>query len=244
MIVYTESDAALGQRIQEDLAYYDGELPLIVVLSEAGKADPIVQQAIIDALDAHQHIIPVLASPGVRLPKLIDNLQPLDFSERYSTGALLKQVEATASAPAPLTALTPRKRKANQRVALIMVAVVGVIFVATLILVGGGTIRAPDNEFASVETQIYLTRNYFIDSALPLSTEDATGFAATVEEVPTRARVQLIATATAIAAGVDGTFVPRSTQEATNFPATLRAVSTVVQDRLAGSATAAAANSN
>lgn len=251
-LAFIPADSALSSRIRGDLegarfqvvdAVQPGrESLLVLVLSPQAVNDPSIQQAMITALDHHQHIIPVLAAP-VALPPLINNLQPLNFSQEYHAQALLERIGRLSApdAPPPLTVLTPSRQAANRRAALFFLGIVALIFISGLVLIGTGFIRAPEDEFAGIETQIYLTQRYFIDRGLPRSTEQAAEFAETIEHIPTRARVQLIQTATAVAAGVDGTFVPRSTEQATHFAATLKAVSTIVQMRLADSATQAAA---
>ncbi|GAB4515741.1 MAG: hypothetical protein OHK0046_19630 [Anaerolineae bacterium] len=248
-IINAPADSALALRMRGDLEANGVQVSstlqerdvLVAVLSQAALADANVQQVMMQALENYQHVLPVLAE-DVKIPRIIGNLETLDFSQRYSADDLLARVAYLASpnAPAPLTVLTPGKRAANRQAGLIVGGLALITFILALIGVGSGAIQAPEDEFASVETQIFLTRNYYIDEALPRSTEDAANFAATLEEVPGSAVPFLIQTATGIAAGVEGTFVPQNTLEATNFRATLRVVSTVVRERVEGRATDAA----
>lgn len=243
-----EPDAALAQRIRADLLAASHQVQeagnpalTVVVLSPKALEDLLLQKAVVAALEQHQHLIPVLAAP-TPMPHLINHLQPLDFSQGYESRALLSQVDRFTGPDAPpvMTVLTPSRRAANRRIGLAMGGIAVLIFVIGLWGIGSGLVRAPENEFASVETQVILTRAYYIDNALPRSTADAQNFEATITANPTRSRVQLIATATAIAGGVEGTFIPRSTADATAFPQTLEAVSTIIQDRLALTVTAVA----
>lgn len=248
---FVDHDAALAQRLRADLiaaGHAVAETPsdqahaiLVVILSPRALEDLPFQQAVVEALERHQHILPVLAAP-TPLPQLINHLQALDFSKAVQPERLLAQVERLSAPDAPrvMTVLTPGRRAANRRVGLLLGIMMLGIFAVSIWGVASGIVRAPENEFASVETQVILTRAYYIDNALPRSSEDALNFAATITANPTRSRVQLIATATAIAGGVDGTFIPRSTSEATAFPLTLEAVSTLIQERLIATVTAAA----
>lgn len=248
-VINSPEDAALAERIRADLRAADIPLHdnspagrdalLIAVLSAVDDAH--TQAAIIAALENQQHILPVMASAPARLPRLIDHLQPLDFSQSYDAGMLLARVRdlTRPDAPPPLAVLTPARQAANRRAGYLIAGIAALMFVIALLLIALADLEAPAEEYNAIETQIILTRNYFIDNDLPRTTEQAASFPATLDAAPTRSRDLLIATATAIAGGVDGTFIPRSTEEAANFPATLRSVSTVIQDRLAATVTAA-----
>ena len=238
---YAPEDEAIGAQIRNHLEAAGKSLSdngiLVVVLS----SDQGVQEAIIDALDNQQHIIPIMVDTMV-LPDLIGHLQPIEYHQPDSMDQLLQRIEALSApdAPQPLTTLTPSRRSANKQTAIGLIGLVLLMFAVGLWLVGSGIAIAPEDEFAGVETQIFLTRNYFIDGALPRTTEEATNFEATIAHMPTRGRVQLIETATAIADGVEGTYIPQGTAEAAEYEATLKGVSTVVYDRLLGTVTQAA----
>ncbi len=220
----------------------DGRKSLtILVLSNEAIDDQRFEMAMFTALDNHQHIIPILAQ-DVETPRLIDHLQPLDFRAGYDEKHLLSAINiwSAPNAPPPATVLTPAQKQSNRRFGVGVVAITIVVFVVSVYAIAVLGLRAPDEEFASVETQIILTRNYYIDGALPRSTEDALNFEATFEQNPTRSQLQLGLTTTAIAEGVIGTFVPQSTAQATQFVETLERVSTIVQEPLAATATAVA----
>ncbi len=242
-LVYSEHNSTLAARIKSDLVQAGCEVSdtvqhgpdhlALVILSPAALIESSFITRMESALDEHQQIIPIKAEP-VNLPRIINNLEPLDFSVGYDFDVLQAQIQALLlpDAPRPLTTLTQARRQANRRAALPLLVMVTIMFVVAVIGVMAGITVPPADEFAGIETQIYLTRNYYIDGALPLNTEQAAEFESTIPHVPTRALVQLLATATAISAGVDASFVPQNTEQAAGFPATLKAVSTVVQDRL------------
>ena len=139
-----------------------------------------------------------------------------------------------------MTPLTPSVRKANRRAAAVVGGVVLLAFTASIILIAVFDYGPPQGEFAGVETKVILTRNYFVDEALPRSTEDAAHFQATYDAAQPSLQPILAATATAIHNDVSASLIPRSTEEAAEFPATLQAVSTIIREGLEAAATAAA----
>jgi hypothetical protein len=248
-LAYNDADGALAERIQADLTGAGYTLTdtvqtdtqdtlTIVILSQTSAADGMVQAKIVQALDAKQHVLPVKAGP-VPLPRLLENLQPLDFATGYRAKALLNRVDALTGpdAPAPVVTHTPGIQRQNRRTAVIVGLAAGLMFVLAIIGVIAGPFQPPTDEFAGVETQIYLTRNFFIDEALPKSTEDALAFQPTVEAARETVQPFLILTATGIAEFGEATFYPRSTDEAVDFDLTLERVSTVVQGRMAATVT-------
>lgn len=246
-VIVPEEHQALGERMINDLqdagyttATTVGDQPgdmLVVALAPQGLW--AVEPALIQALDRHQHVIVVLAQP-IDLPRLIDNLRPLDFSGGYDPAPLIAEVERLSApdAPPPMTVLTPSKREANRRAGLVLVIPIMMMFFAAIVGIALGITVAPEDEFASVETQIFLTRNYFIDGLLPQSTEQAANFQVTAEEYFNET-VQpfLVLTATGIAGNSESTHYPRSTEEAAEFEATAARVSTLVQDRMRATVT-------
>jgi len=253
-LLHRLGDDKLAARIRADLeahgltvvdAVQPGHEPLtIVILSEQSAQDAALQQQMIAALDNNQHIVPVLTQ-SISLPRLIDNLQPLDFSGGYDREALLARVDQLTApdAPRPMVALTPRIQRENQRFAFIIVGVVVVMFILALIGVALGVFQAPADEFAGVETQIVLTRNYYIDQYIPRNTEEAENFPATLQDVIGGSTVQpyLILTATGIVQYGERTQYPRSTEQATAFALTVTRASTHVQERMRATVTALAA---
>jgi hypothetical protein len=245
-LLFVPSDEKLAAQIRADLDTqgYNVHSDIqpngltIAVLSSQAIADSDIRQSILKAIESHQHIVPVLANP-VQVPRLIENLPVLDFSTGYDGDALnarLHQLTAP-DAPAPLMVLTPNRQKSNRKLAVSIFAVIFLMFVLAILGVISGALVPPADEFAGVETQIFLTRNYFIDESLPRNTEEALSFELTVEQARETVQPFLILTATGIAGNAESTFYPRSTEEATNFPATLERVSTLVQERMAATVT-------
>lgn len=220
----------------------------LFVLSPQSANDRDTQSSVIAALDNYQHVLPVTVSK-VDLPRMIDNLEPLDFSGGYDRDALLERVAYLTGpdAPRPLVTLTPSVRGANQRALIVMGGVVLVAFFAAVFGVIVGAFVPPADEFAGIETQIYLTRNHFIDGWLPQSTDDALAFEATIESVEESIEGTVVpylrATATGISIFSESTHYPRSTEDAVDFPLTVTRVSTLVQERLAATVTELAATS-
>ena len=254
-VINTEQDANLAGRVRDslekanyavsDLVQAGRESLTILIFSDVTLQSQAIQDGLITALENRQHIIPITTG-RTTLPHLIDHLQPLDFSNAYNENALLQRVGflTPKDAPPPMTVLTPAQRAANRRIFYYMSIPVLIVFVASLYLIGiDKRVQPPAEEFASVDTQVFLTRIYYIERSLPQSTQDALNFEATIEDMPTRAQVQLIQTATANAGGVEGTYIPRSTEDAVDFAVTLQYVSTVVQDGLAETVTSVALTS-
>lgn len=225
-VAYAPADAALGAQIERDLAQAGWQLSetiqrgservsdslLVVLISPQSKTE--VEPKIIEALDQHIHILPVLLG-SVTLPKLINNLLPLDFSEgRYSFEALQAAITALTSpdAPRPMMALTPAKRRANQQAGLILAIPVLVMFAAGIYLVGVLGVQFPQADFDIQETARVEQRNTLIgptlDAVLPKTTSDALAFETTVQALPTRLRDFAGATATSY---ILGTATPEPT---------------------------------
>jgi hypothetical protein len=208
-VVNAAEDQELASRLRHDLqaaGYTIGETVqagaghiLVVVLSPEGSA--IVTQAIIEALDNNQHIIPVLARPGP-IPKLIDHLTVVDFSQQYDPEAV-RNYAAALSAPGagrPMTVITPKVRRANRRIGLWLAGLSVIWFIIALILVGVFHIQAPAEEFNNMYTMDAVTIQAAVGRNLPRTTQDALNFPMTLQAAPTAQRPLLIATATAMVA--------------------------------------------
>lgn len=204
-ITHASADADLAARLSADLSKWEhtrsnGETALlIVVLSPESSADAEVQNMIIHALDSGQHIIPVLAK-AAPLPKLIDHLSPIDFTATYDVQAVIARIQehtAPGAAP-PLKVRTPKVKAANQRYGYWLTILALIWFTLAVVMVGIGGLRAPVEEYNTIETQVAATIAIIIRENLPRSTEDALNFPATVQAAPTAQRPALIATATAL----------------------------------------------
>lgn len=197
-LIYHAADAALANRLQNDLGRdSDNNDQLILILSPQAAADSGVQNAIIEALDQNKLIVPVLAQV-TPLPKLIENLETVDFTGGYKLEKLKERLSAAPSR-VHLKVRTPAVQVSNLRAAYVIAAIVMVMFLGGIYLVGVLGIQAPAREYNTVETEIVQTRNFYVDSVLPRSTEDALNFQATVDAARPTLRPVLIATATAIA---------------------------------------------
>jgi hypothetical protein len=218
-ITYAPEDVALATRLKTDLekAGYtisDSltagiENVLIAVLSNNSWANTAVQENIYRALDNSQHIIPVM-SGTTALPKLIDHLAPVDFTDGYPFDTLKAEVTRLSSPDAahPMRALTPNVRRANRRIGYWLVAMTFFWFIVALILVGYYKIQAPTEEYNSIATFAQATINVYVGRNLPRTTEDAINFPLTIQAAPTAQRPLLIATGTRLAGGKNATETP------------------------------------
>lgn len=197
-IIYHAADAALANRLQKDLSKeLNGDNNLIVILSPQASTDSAIQNALFQANDQNKRIVPVLARETA-LPSLIEHLEPVDFTKDYNLDTLIERLTAPADA-LHLKVRTPAVNTSNRRAAYVIAAVVFVMFLGGLYLVGVMGIQAPAEEFNNVETEIIQTRDYYVDSVLPRTTEEALNFQATVDAARPTLRPILIATATAVA---------------------------------------------
>ncbi len=197
-IINHRADAALATRIQNDLPRdLNSANHLIVILSPQAIEDSAVQNAIIEALDQNKLIVPVLAQT-TPLPSLIENLEAVDFRGGYNLETLVQRL-STSDKNLHLKVHTPAVKNSNRRAAYVIAAIVLVMFVGGLYMVGVLGVQMPAEEYDTVETEIVQTRNFYVDSVLPRSTEDALNFQATVDAARPTLRPVLIATATAIA---------------------------------------------
>lgn len=199
-ITFAPADSALAQQIQADASRLPGVRDtLIAVISPHAANDPGVQQAIIDALDADRAIVPVM-SGAVVLPRLIEHLQVVDFTQGYDFDTLAERVRAAQTVEAlHMKVRTPSVKASNRRAAYVVAAAAIFMFLAGLYGVGVLGIQRPEDEYAAVETEVILTRDGYINNALPRSTEDAANFEATVRAAAPTLRPILAATATALA---------------------------------------------
>lgn len=198
-IIYHPADEALARRIEADLQR-EGEAgaadSVVVVVSAQANADPAVTRDIGAALDANRRVVPVLTQ-DVPLPKLIEHLTAVDFREGYNLEALGERLQSPDALH--LRQLTPKVVASNRRAGVVVALVALVMFAVGLYLVGVLGVQAPTEEYDQVETEIILTRDYFVEQALPRSTEDAANFQATVDAARPTLRPVLVATATAVA---------------------------------------------
>jgi hypothetical protein len=214
-IAFAPADSALANRLGADLRK-DGPVSLLgqpnddyavllLMLSQAGLNDAAVTEAMYDALDRGRHLIPILAGP-VPVPRLIGHLTPADFTNgAYPIDDVRSAIAYLTGpeAPLPMRVLTPRTRKKNRNIGLIVFTAAFIMFAIGLIAVGVFHLQAPADEFNTIETQVVLTRDFIIQPTLevyglllPRSTADAQVFDATLERIPTIHRPFMAATAT------------------------------------------------
>ncbi len=215
-IAYAAADEAAARQIVAGLQATDAytvadavqpghtDTLLIRVQSPAANEDARVEAMTIEALEQGQHIVALLLRDS-NLPRVIDNLVPLDFREKQNIKALREQVDylLSADAPRPLVALTPAVRKRNRRAGAVVVALILTSFIASLWGINAGLIGFPEEEYEAVETQRVEQRNTIIaptlEAVLPGGAQEAEAFPATVEALPTRLQPYAVGTATAVA---------------------------------------------
>lgn len=221
-IAFVERDRPLAERMARDLqtAGYevaldglvsagDREDVLIPIYSPVSSADAALERAVDAALDAGQHIVPVLTG-GAVLPALLDHLNEANFNDGYTFEALEVRVKAALAPDArlPLRVRTPAVKRANRRTGIIVAALALIMFAAGLYAVGVMGIQAPIKEFNTIETMVALTRDVLVAPELeiyarflPRSTEEAANYAPTLRAVPTVYRPLMALTATAYSLG-------------------------------------------
>ncbi len=214
-VLYSSSDQVVGQRLVEDFrkAGYEVSLEpplhgdvLVMVLSQAAMDDAALQAALIKALDLSLHIVPVMSQP-IQLPKLIDHLDVVNFSDSYDFAVLRKQVDLELSPAAPLAmrVRTPSVKRSNRSTGVVVAAAALIMFIVGLIAVGIYHIQAPIQEFNTVDTEVAMTRDIMVKPQMqiygqffPQSTLDAENYLPTLLAVPTVYRPLIAMTATAI----------------------------------------------
>jgi hypothetical protein len=216
----------------------------IIIISEQAAKENLLVQAVRDTISRNQQILFILKE-AIQLPRHIEHLPVLDFSYQFNNKALLDQVNTLTAPDAPKpdylasVNLIQSNTKLGIGVALIVLLMFGLAILGVLT---GALVPEPD-EFAGPETQVYLTRNYFIDEAIALDDPDLS-FDQKIQQARPTIQPYLILTATGIASFSESTHYPRTTGEAINFPATLERLSTHVQDRAAATVTALSHNIN
>jgi hypothetical protein len=203
-ITFAPGDAPLAERLQHDLKDA-GDKVLIAVLSPEAVSNPGVQKAIEGALDASQHIVIVMAT-STPLPKLIDHVDVVDFTQGYKIDELRERLAYLSgpNAPKPIRVLTQSTRRANRRVAYWLGAAAIVWFVIGIVFVMSGG-KMPKSEYDAVDTSAAEQVEMIIGRNVPRSTAEAEGFPLTLQAAPTRQIPFLIGTVTAQAAG---TYLP------------------------------------
>ena len=201
-ITYSKEQAALAERIRDDLALaVEASPPLLIVLvSAASNADPVVQDELSSAKAAGERILPILAEKVAQPPDL-HTLPALDFSRGYSRRRLLEHVARITTPRAEL-------RRANRRAFAIFALLAALMFGLAIATMVSGIVAFPVaeyNEEATFQAQWIdgLIRET-LEAVQPRTTQDAANFAATHEAAPTRLFYYIRETATALAAEQEG----------------------------------------
>jgi hypothetical protein len=203
-ITFAPGDAPLAERLQYDLKDAEDNI-LIAVLSPEAVSNGDVQKAIERSLDAGQHIVVVLAK-SAPLPKLIDHVSVVDFTQAYKLDGLKDTLAHLSgpNAPRPMRVLTPTIRRANRRVAYWLLAAAIFWFIVGIVFVMSGG-KMPKSEYDAVDTSAAQQVEMIIGRNVPHSTAEAEHFPQTLQAAPTRQIPFLIGTVTAQAAG---TYMP------------------------------------
>ena len=201
-ITYSKEQAALAERIRDDLAgAREAQPPLLIVLvSAASTADPLVQAELARAQAAGERILPILAD-GTSLPPTFGAQPALDFSRAYNRKRLLARTARAKTSQAAL-------RRANRRALALIALMAALVFGLAIATMSSGLIAFPVaeyNEEATFQAEWIdgLIRET-LEAVQPRTTEDAQNFAATHEAAPTRLFYYIRETATALSIKQEG----------------------------------------
>ena len=194
-ITYAAGDHVLAERIRDDLAGSQPTAPLLIALiSDQSNADEAVQAAIDAALNADAAILPILTD-SAPLPPSLAYAKALDFRRGYQAAQLLRRVDQ-------LTMSRAHQKQANRRALVVIGGIALLMFVIAIAGIMGGLVAFPVaeyNEEATFQAQWIdgLIRET-LEAAQPHTTQDAAGFAATLEAAPTRLYYYIRGSATAM----------------------------------------------
>ncbi len=202
-ITCASQDLKLAEQMQQDLTRITFKMDfdyLLVLVSAASQSDETVQQAIETAHKKQQRLVPILLD-NTPLPESLNKNQPLDFRAGYKRGSLIRHLRRLE--------LGEDRLRGNRRIFGAMGLIVGLMFVASVYLIGNGLVAFPQDEYATeqaIEDAMIATLVYpTLEGLLPRSTNDAVNFPATVEAASTRDRAFLRGTATALPMNVNAT---------------------------------------
>jgi len=202
-ITFHESDRQLANTISRDLQALPFTLSnqyLIVIAGDPALKDGAVHEAVFDAREANKTVI-VLQMTQTALPVDWQDVIVVDAKSGYRARrltAVIRQLE-----------VGEQRISRNNQYLFVGLVVTGIVFAAAIIGVASGTVVFPQEEYATenaanlnmIETFAAPTIEYL----LPRSTEDAMQFEATFDAAPTRVRVYLALTATAMPADMQAT---------------------------------------
>ncbi len=202
-IAYHDSDSGLAGRLGRDFhkAHVEPEKPLLVVLLSPDSVTDSSVQAVIRQAQRDKHAIVAVQVKLTPLPDTLGDVPVVDFTGGYHLDALL---DAIMRAVPMKHALRTGRLNASNRTAILALVVLAVgMFVLSLLMIGGGMIGFPNEEYNAIDTEAAVTRDALIRPTLaviePRTTDDAANFAPTVAALSTFVRPFARMTATALA---------------------------------------------
>ena len=196
-IAFAQQQAELAQQISADLAGAPGpaDAMLIALISRQSSGDPVLLAEVERARRQGQAILPVLLDDAA-MPSELEGLASLDMRRGYDRRRLLAHIARMGSQDAGL-------RRANRRGLAIFGGLAALMFVLAILAISGGHVAFPVDEYneeATLQAQwIGGLVNETLEYVQPRSTQEAANFAATYALAPTRLRMYIRGTATALA---------------------------------------------
>ena len=153
-----------------------------------------MEDAIDQALAANASILPILTD-AAPLPKRLAFAKPLDFRRGYQAGQLLRRVDQQTMSRTDI-------KRANRRALIVIGGIALLMFAIAIAGIIAGQVAFPVaeyNEEATFQAQWIdgLIRET-LEAAQPRTTQDAVGYAETLEAAPTRLYYYIRGTATAM----------------------------------------------
>ena len=196
-ITYSLEDRLIAEEIRDDLtnSFQLAHPLLIVLVSAAALGNAQVQAEIERARQEGAHILPIVLEK-VDLPSTLSDMKALNFSGGYQRDKLLKRLTQATMTPVDI-------RRANRRALIVIGAIAVAMFAVAIGALAGGVVGFPVAEYnddATFQAQWVdgLIRET-LEHVQPRTTADALSFPATYEAAPTRVRLYVRSTATALA---------------------------------------------
>lgn len=196
-ITYSLEQKPLAEEIRNDLSdsFQLAQPVLIVLVSAASNTDRKVQAEIAPAREERAHVLPILTEP-VELPAALKGAKALNFSGGYQRERLLRRLAQVTMTPEDI-------RRANRRALAVIGAIATLMFGLAIAAMVGGVVGFPVAEYNDDATFQALWIGGLIRETLahaqPRTTVEALNFPVTYAAAPTRVRLYLRATATALA---------------------------------------------
>lgn len=207
-ITYAASDAAVAERLRDDLTKAKLLLErdvLVVLVTPDALHDKEVTATIDKAIANQEAIVPVILA-DVALPAALADLPSVNLTKGYRSGPVIRAMRRAA--------FGPEVAASNRRLFFYLGFIVLVVFVIAMGSLATGTVAVPESEFATEnairEAQIESFTFPTLDPLMPRTTDDAIAFPQTVEAANTRNAPLLVATATALVENRQATETARS----------------------------------